>query len=83
MRQLAQQHQNFHYTPCLSGNQVPEGFASGRANEMALAAIADLKGWRVFLCGHPDMVNQMKKQAFLKGASMADIYADAFVSSPD
>jgi len=38
----------------------------------------DLKGWRVYLCGHPDMVNQTKRQAFMLGASMADIYADAF-----
>jgi hypothetical protein len=33
----------------------------------------------VFLCGHPEMVNQMKKMTFLKGASMKDIYADAFL----
>jgi NAD(P)H-flavin reductase/ferredoxin len=81
MHQLAEQHPNFHYTPCLSGNQVPEGFAAGRVNEIALSGIPDLKGWRVFLCGHPEMVNQMKKQAFLKGASIADIYADAFLVS--
>ncbi|NOT67077.1 MAG: 2Fe-2S iron-sulfur cluster binding domain-containing protein [Methylophilaceae bacterium] len=81
MRQLAEQHQNFHYTPCLSGSHIPEGFAAGRVNEIALSGIPDLKGWRVFLCGHPDMVNQMKKQAFLKGAAIADIYADAFLIS--
>jgi NAD(P)H-flavin reductase/ferredoxin len=81
MRQLADQHANFHYNPCLSGNFVPEGFAAGRVNEIALAKFPDLKGWRVFLCGHPDMVNEMKMQSFLKGASMADIYADAFLLS--
>ncbi|SJM90642.1 Ferredoxin--NAD(P)(+) reductase (Naphthalene dioxygenase ferredoxin-specific) [Crenothrix polyspora] len=79
MRQLAKQHLNFHYIPCLSGKQAPEGFAVGRVNEIALSRLPDLKSWRVFLCGHPDMVNQMKKQVFLKGASMADIYADAFL----
>lgn len=82
MRELAQRHENFHYTPCLSGGTVPDGFASGRVNDVALASMSDLKGWRVFLCGHPDMVNQMKKLTFLKGASMADIYADAFVITP-
>jgi NAD(P)H-flavin reductase len=82
MRQLAGQHQNFHYIPCLSGKHVPEGFTRGRVNEVALATFADLKGWRVFLCGHPDMVNQMKKMTFLKGASMKDIYADAFLVTP-
>jgi NAD(P)H-flavin reductase/ferredoxin len=82
MRRLAGQHQNFHYIPCISGNHVPDGFIHGRANEVALATLADLKGWRVFLCGHPDMVNQMKMMTFLKGASTADIYADAFLATP-
>ena len=81
MRQLAERHPNFHYTQCLSGGHVPEGFASGRVNEIALSGIPDLKDWRVFLCGHPEMVNQMKKQVFLKGASIADIYTDAFLIS--
>ncbi len=81
MHQLAEQHPNFIYTPCLSGKHVPEGFAAGRVNEIVFARFTELKSWRVFLCGHPDMVNQMKKQAFLKGAAIADIYADAFVLS--
>ena len=81
MRELARQHKNVHYTPCLSGKHVPEGFAPGRVHNVALASINDLKGWRVFLCGHPEMVKQMQKLTFLKGASMADIYADAFFVS--
>jgi NAD(P)H-flavin reductase/ferredoxin len=79
MRQLAEQYPNFEYTPCLSGSTVPEGFAAGRVNDIVAAKIPELKNWRVFLCGHPEMVNQMKFQAFLKGAAVADIYADAFV----
>jgi NAD(P)H-flavin reductase/ferredoxin len=81
MRQLAQQNPNFHYTPCLSGSEVPEGFAAGRVNDIVFSQIPDLKSWRVFLCGHPEMVNLMKKRAFLKGAAIADIYADAFLIS--
>jgi hypothetical protein len=81
MRELADLHANFYYSPCLSGNSVPEGFTAGRVNEVALSNFPDLKDWRVFLCGHPDMVNQMKIQSFLKGAATADIYADAFLLS--
>ncbi len=81
LQTLAAQHDNFFYTPCLSGAQVPEGIAQGRAHEVALARFTDLSNWRVFLCGHPDMVNQMKRQAFMKGASMNDIYADAFFTA--
>ena len=78
MHQLSEQYQNFFYTPCVSGGDAPEGFKLGRANAVALSEISDLKGWRVFLCGHPEMVSQMKMQAFLKGASITDIYTDAF-----
>ena len=81
MRRLAEQYANFHYSPCLSGNFAPDGFTAGRVNDIALSKFSDLKDWRIFLCGHPDMVNQMKMQSFLKGASMADIYADAFLLS--
>ncbi|NOT13898.1 MAG: 2Fe-2S iron-sulfur cluster binding domain-containing protein [Methylococcaceae bacterium] len=81
MQQLAAQHANFHYMPCLSGNPVPDGFSAGRVNDVALSHFSDLKDWRIFLCGHPEMVNQMKKMTFLKGASMADIYTDAFIVS--
>lgn len=83
MRQLAEQHPNFHYIPCVSsGHPVPDGFTRGRANDIALATVSDLKGWRVFLCGHPDMVNQMKRMTFIHGAASADIYADAFLVTP-
>ncbi|NOS76050.1 MAG: 2Fe-2S iron-sulfur cluster binding domain-containing protein [Methyloglobulus sp.] len=83
MRQLTEQYTNFHYTPCVSGNQVPGGFSAGRVNDCVFSQLADLNSWRVFLCGHPEMVNQMKKQSFLKGASIADIYTDAFLISPN
>jgi NAD(P)H-flavin reductase/ferredoxin len=78
LQQIAAENENVHYTACVSGEKVPDGYVSGRANEVALKTLSDLKSWRVFLCGHPDMVNSMKTQAFLNGASPGDIYADAF-----
>ncbi len=83
MQQLAKEHPNFHYTPCVSRGDAPEGIAQGRANDVAMSVLPSLKGWRIYLCGHPDMVNRSKRQAFLKGASFQDIYSDAFhVASP-
>jgi len=79
MRQLASQHENVNYTACVSRAPAPEGFAQGRANELALETYPDLKGWRVYLCGHPDMVKITQQRAFLAGAKMRDIYADAFL----
>ncbi len=81
LRELAAQHDNFVYTPCVSGADVPPGFAPGRATHVALADTPELTGWRAYLCGHPDMVATTKKQVFLAGASMRDIYADSFVLS--
>ncbi|CAG1022127.1 CDP-4-dehydro-6-deoxyglucose reductase, E3 [Patescibacteria group bacterium] len=77
MHELTKQYANFHYTPCLSG-QNDADYAQGRVHDVALARIENLKGWRVYLCGHPEMVNQSKRMAYLKGASLSDIYADAF-----
>ncbi len=79
MHTLAQRYPNLHYTPCLSGATVPSGYGAGRAHQVAVDALPDLKGWRVYLCGHPEMVNEAKRNAFLAGASMQQIYADPFV----
>jgi len=84
MRALSDKYKNFTYTPCIStGENVPEGFEHGRANTVALEKVPDLKDWRVFLCGHPDMITDMKTQVFLKGVSIADIYTDAFLVSTE
>lgn len=78
---LSNQYKNFIYTPCISGKNVPVGFSAGRANEVALSENQDLAGWSVFLCGHPEMVAVAKKNSYLAGASMNNIYADPFVIS--
>ena len=78
MQQLASQYPNFHYTACVSRGDAPEGIVQGRANDVAMSMLPNLKNWRVYLCGHPDMVMGSKRQAYLQGASFQDIYADAF-----
>ena len=37
------------------------------------------KDFGVYLCGHPDLVQKMKKQCFLSGAAMQSIHSDPFV----
>jgi NAD(P)H-flavin reductase/ferredoxin len=78
MREIAGRHSNFNYTPCVSAEEQESEFSKGRATDLALSALESLKGWKVFLCGHPDMVNQTKMAAFMKGASFDQIYADPF-----
>ncbi len=76
---LTQKYPNFHYTPCLSGKVNDEKYTQGRANDIALQKFPKLNGWRVYLCGQPEMVNNAKKMAYLQGASLSSIYADAFI----
>lgn len=77
LQDLAEQNHNFHYHPCVSGNS-DSSYNHGRANDVALREHPDLKGWNVYLCGHPDMVSATAKKSFLAGASFKDIYSDPF-----
>jgi NAD(P)H-flavin reductase/ferredoxin len=79
LRQLAENHANFSYIPCVSDEPVTEEFIrNGQVLDVALADNARLSGWRIFLCGNPDMVKAAKKKTFLTGAAMKEIYADSF-----
>ena len=79
LRHLAEHYANFFYTPCISSEPVRKGFAAGRAEQVALDTMKSLKGVRLYLCGHPDMVRETKRKAFLAGASLKEIFADPFV----
>lgn len=85
LRLLAERHKEFTYVPCVSGDitskTTSEGFAHGRANDIALQQNPDLKNWRVYLCGVPAMVNATKRAVFLAGVSMQAIHSDPFVYS--
>jgi NAD(P)H-flavin reductase len=76
--ELQQRYANFVYHSCLSGTHVPPAYTPGRVHEAAFRALPSLKGWRVFLCGHPEMVKIARKKAYLSGAALQDIHADAF-----
>lgn len=80
LREIEKNHSNFHYTPCLSGEVKSRKYTKGRANQIALEKFIKLDGWRVYLCGQPDMVSHSKRMAYLQGASLKEIYADAFLS---
>ena len=81
LRNLAQTQSNFSYVPCVSDGEAPAGYAPGMVLDVALADNTDLSGWRVFLCGNPDMVNAAKRQTFFAGASMSEIHVDPFQSA--
>ncbi len=78
LERLASSHGSFEPILCVSRDQDPPGFSAGRADELAFGRFEDLTGWRVYLCGAPGMVKAAKRAAYLAGASMRDIWSDAF-----
>ncbi len=79
LRELMARYSNFSYVACQSRGPVADGVRAGRAVEIALQEERDLKGWRVFLCGNPEMVKAAQRGCFLAGASVQDIYSDPFL----
>ncbi|MDP1708220.1 MAG: 2Fe-2S iron-sulfur cluster-binding protein [Gammaproteobacteria bacterium] len=81
LQALTLQHPGFDYRPCVSSGDAPAWAAQARADDRALQENSNLAGWRVYVCGNPDMVNHAKRMAFMAGASMSEIFADPFLPS--
>jgi len=69
---------NFTYARCVSAGAANGDLRAGRADDLAFADQPALAGWRVFICGNPPMVASAKKRAYLAGAGLQHIHADAF-----
>lgn len=76
---LAAEFPQITYQACTLEAAIRPGVVQGDLGALALAACGDLSGWRVYLCGNPELVRQMQRKCFLAGAAMADILADAFL----
>ncbi|ORU92432.1 MAG: hypothetical protein A6F70_02625 [Cycloclasticus sp. symbiont of Bathymodiolus heckerae] len=81
LSKLANTTHNFNYLPCLSGEEASSPFQSGRAHDEALSDFPDLKNHQIYLCGHPNMVKEAQRKAYLAGAPLHRILADAFTAS--
>ncbi len=71
----------FHYIPCLESPEKVSGLRQGRVGELALSDHKTLAGYRLYICGNPEMVKAAQRGAYLQGASMGDIYSDAFTTN--
>ena len=69
----------FRYLPALSQGEPPKGVHRGRVDRVVSEQFPQLSGFRVFLCGSPQMVKDLKALAYKMGAALDDIHADAFV----
>jgi NAD(P)H-flavin reductase/ferredoxin len=78
---LCQRHPQLSFQRCVLDGPPAPGVETGRLDEVLLAR-ARVAGWRVFLCGDPELVLGLKRRLFLAGAALRDIHADAFVTAP-
>jgi NAD(P)H-flavin reductase len=67
----------FQYFPCIS-DEKSEHHEYGMVLDVAFKKVPNVKGSRVFLCGHAEMVKSAKKKMFMAGVALQDIYADPF-----
>ncbi len=62
----------------MSQGGAHEGVRQGRADDIAFSDHAELKGWRVFLCGFPPMVYSAQNRSISAGVEISDIYTDPY-----
>jgi ferredoxin-NADP reductase len=79
LRRIEATHPNFRYRPCVSGGPSNDAHWAAIPLDLALKDDPDLTGWRVYLCGNPQMVNAARMQTFLAGAASSEIFADPFL----
>jgi NAD(P)H-flavin reductase len=77
---LSKQHENLHYHPSLvqASAMDPDEVELGPVDQLVAQHLPKLDGWRVYLSGAPDIVNQLRKRCFLAGAASKEIFTDPF-----
>lgn len=84
LEKMMKQHDNFHYHACALEIDEPCSSVATAPLEEVVTTIANEPAlWKYYLCGDPGLVNSLKRTLFLNGASMANIYSDPFVPTPD
>lgn len=78
---LSSRHPQLVYRRCILRGRSEAGTEVNSLDAAVLASATSFDGRRVFLCGDPALVQRLKRQVFLKGASLREIHADAFVAS--
>lgn len=81
LKDLANQFAQFKYYPSVLKGTADNLVNVGNIEQLVNNYLTNFKGWRVFLCGHPELVTSLRKKIFLKGASMKEIHTDPFLPS--
>lgn len=77
---LERRYPQFRYRRCALEGAGDVSASVGRLDEAVLSQ-GGFAGSRVFLCGDPALVTNLKKRIFLAGAALKDIHADPFVTA--
>lgn len=83
LERLRRSHDNVVVTRCVLDGPGHGDVVEGALDRVIAARLPDLTGWRVYLCGHPDLVRTLQQDTFLAGASLDAIHADAFLTRAD
>ena len=83
LRDLARQHPQVEYVPTVLNGEASDGICVGAIGQVVLERLPKLDGYRGFICGDPELVKMLKKRVILAGMGSREIYADAFLASPD
>jgi|GEM_PF-3677919 len=71
----------FSYVRIVRSAPASDGVVVGSLKDVVLSDASAWKGGRVYLCGDPALVRDLKKSLFLKGMSLKKIHSDPFVGT--
>ncbi|MBM3576818.1 MAG: 2Fe-2S iron-sulfur cluster binding domain-containing protein [Alphaproteobacteria bacterium] len=79
LQALSHARDNFNYRPCAFDPSAPHG---GDVAATALEAEQSVSEAAIFLCGGENLVKRLKRELFMRGASLKNIRSDAFTPAP-
>lgn len=78
LQNLANRFPEFSYRPVLSRPDPGWDGRCGYVQDAAIADLADLSGFSIYLCGSPRMIADAKSCFLTRGASPAHVYSEGF-----
>lgn len=75
---LAAKHSNLRYVGCVSRESASSNVRAGRALDIALDELRDLRGWTGYFAGNPSMVADARARGYAAGLDRDQIHTDAF-----
>jgi len=79
---MKEKNNQFNYlASVLQGDESQSSVSSVAIEEQLIDVAGDLKDCKIYLCGDPEMINNLKRKLFMAGASMNNIHSDSFIAS--